>query len=51
MKAETILRDKLEKETGAAVPTAGDDFIYADGPAAFAAAVAACRGLLAPDAG
>lgn len=41
-------RDKLEKDTGAAVPAAGDDFVYADGPAAFAAAVAACRGLLTP---
>jgi sugar phosphate isomerase/epimerase len=39
-------RDKLEKDTGAAVPEAGDDFVYADGPAAFAAAVAACRQLL-----
>lgn len=39
-------RDKLEKDTGAAAPEAGDDFVYADGPAAFAAAVAACRQLL-----
>lgn len=40
-------RDKLEKGTGAAMPAASDDYVYPDGPSAFAAAVAACRDLIA----
>jgi sugar phosphate isomerase/epimerase len=40
-------REKLEKDSGPAL-TAGDDFVFADGPAAFAAAVAAIRQLAAP---
>jgi sugar phosphate isomerase/epimerase len=39
-------RDKLEKDTGAAMPTASAEFVYPDGPTAFAAAVTACRKLL-----
>jgi sugar phosphate isomerase/epimerase len=39
-------REKLEHDTGAAMPGSGNDFVYKDGPAAFAAAVAACRDLV-----
>ncbi|NLM79395.1 MAG: sugar phosphate isomerase/epimerase [Ruminococcaceae bacterium] len=39
-------RDKLEKETGVELPQSAEDYVYQDGPTAFAAAVAACRRLL-----
>ncbi|NLB44587.1 MAG: sugar phosphate isomerase/epimerase [Clostridiaceae bacterium] len=40
-------REKLEKDSGP-VLSASDEFVFADGPAAFAAAVAAIRQLAAP---
>lgn len=39
-------RESLEKDPCAAVPASGDDYVYEDGPTAFAAAVTACRNLL-----
>ena len=39
-------RAKLEHNPGGVVPAASDEFVYTDGPAAFAAAVAACRTLV-----
>jgi sugar phosphate isomerase/epimerase len=39
-------RDKLEHDPGGVIPAASDEFVYPDGPTAFAAAVAACRKLV-----
>ena len=39
-------RDKLEHDPGGVMPATADEFVYPDGPAAFTAAVAACRNLV-----
>jgi len=39
-------RDQFEKSTGAVIPTASDEFVFPDGPSAFAAAVSATRTLV-----